>query len=352
MKCTSVKQTSVIPLAFAVVIGTFLRLYNIGFQCLWLEESYTLKMIREPVLDLVFKSVLYDFNPPGFYLVAVVSSWIFGITDMAIRYPSFIFGVALIIVMYYLGKEFCSETTGLYSAGIIAVLYPLVYYSQYGRAYSMLMLAFAIAFLYYIKIKNGDLSNRTTIAFAIASGACLWVHLFAGVPLLLMWLDVLVTTRNKLLLATAAIASPLALSFLSVIQHRGNAVATYGDSPRVLLFLTLPEFFGNLTAFILVPAGICLYLWDIKYKKELMAILFVTVAAGIAASVFTPVFPRYYLTVVLIPILLASVPLAKLSDRMIPEKVAMLAFMLLVAVFAFIQYPDFLVHYTVQKYVC
>lgn len=346
------KITSLVSLVFAVVVGAFFRLYNIGFQCFWTEEEYTLKLIKEPVLEIISHSILQDFNPPTFYLVALLSSLVSGSVDVAIRYPSAICGILLIIVMYYLGKEIYSETAGLYSAGITVAIYPLIYYSQFGRSYAMLFLAFAIAVLYYVKVKNGDLSDKTVFAFAIASGACVWVHLFVIIPIALMVLDVLATTRNKRFLLSVVIASPLVLSFLSMIPGRGTQTINYGDTIFVLFRETPFEFFGNLFAYIVVLAGFGFYYWGIPHKRELLAITIVTVITGLIASVFTPVFPRYYAMVSLILIVFAAIPIAEASDRFLPEKMAVAAFMVFVAGLLLVQYPDFIVMYTMQKYPC
>jgi 4-amino-4-deoxy-L-arabinose transferase-like glycosyltransferase len=345
------KVSTLAALLSTLLVGTALRLYDIGFQCYWTEELHTIQLVGSSISHIISRSMLYDFTPPTYYLIVKAVSF-FVETPEASRYTSAAFGIALILAMYYVGKEMYSELSGLYCAGITAVLFPLVYYSRFGRTYELVILVFAIAFLYYIRIKNGEHSNTTIIAFAIAAGACMWVHLFAIVPIALMTLDVYITTKKRGSLYSVVIASPLVISMYSILRSRGTDVVDYGMHSTSMVILTPYEFFGLLWPFFIPSALAGMIVSDINYKKELAIIVGVTIIFGIICSFFTPMFVRYYLMLVIIPIMFASVLLAKISDKMFTEEQGTHVAILFMLIILVIQYPTFFLHYTSQKYVC
>ena len=339
-----------------IVVGSILRVYNIGFQNFWTEEAYSLNMSSLPIIDLVFKSFASDFNPPLYYIFAHLSLLLTNGYDVAIRYPSVIAGVLLIPAMFYLGEQYKDELTGLYCAGLTTIILPFIYYSQFGRAYSISLLCFTIALILYLKLKDGDNHLDIRIAFWIMVVINLYVHLFALIPLSLMCLDLLTDKKNWLCGIGAIICSlPLVGMLVSVLSTRTHVVYSYGASMLQMVVLTPMEFFNSLFLNIIVLAGAGMWLYKNKLRWNLIVITAVTLIVGVVASAYTPFFPRYYMTVALIVILMASVGMVSLTE-LLNKKVGFdLKYVIMLGIFAVFvwqEWPNLVSHYTIMQYVC
>lgn len=354
------KTSSRNALIFFIVLGTILRLWQIGFQTMWLEEAYTLGVayVSNP-MDIVHYTMTDDFNPPTYYLLAHYSLSLFGwLGDaIAIRIPAFIAGVLLIPAMYLLGREYKDELTGVFCSGLVSILFPFVYYSQYARPYSLSLLVFTVTLIFFVRVYRKS-TTWDEHAFWILAGVNVWMHMFSIVPVGILAAILLVQrprARATYALLPAAICLPIGQMFLQVSNTRTIANGDYGYGPLMMAILTPGEFFGVL--FVVIGLLVAIYLWVEKgsLKWGLMATVIWTIVTGMWLSQFTPFFPRYYMTVALILVLMAGTAMAKISQwiELLPYNHFILAEDLVVVIiiaFLFLQYGDFLTYYTIQKY--
>jgi 4-amino-4-deoxy-L-arabinose transferase-like glycosyltransferase len=348
------KTSSRNALIFFIVLGTILRLWQLGFQNIWLEESYTLGVasLASPA-DIINYVVASEYNPPTYYLLAHYSLALFGwLGDaVAIRIPAFIAGVLLVPAMYLLGREYKDELAGVFCSGLVSILFPFVYYSQYARPYSLSFLVFAITLVFFIRIyrKSTTLDEH---AFWILAGVNVWMHMFSIIPVGILALILLVQrprARVAYALLPAAICLPIGQMFFQVSDARTIANGDYGYGPLMMVLMTPGEFFGVL--FVVIGVLVIIYLWMKRDFLDigLMVVVLWTITAGIWLSQFTPFFPRYYMTVALILVLMAGVAMTKMSEMIAfpsPEAAAMVIF----TGFLLLQHGDFLTYYTIQKY--
>lgn len=351
-----------IPLCIIIAIGSALRLYSVGFQCLWTEEGYTAGMLQGSWSNIVSSAFGYDFNIPLFHLVSKAILLLAGTGDLTARYISVVFGILLIPAMYFLGREYRDHAAGICAAGITAVLYPLVYYSQFGRAYAMAYFFFAIAATFYAKMKNGNNHADVVSAFFVSAALCVWTHIFMIIPVGLMMLDILFagrTMRGLLAITAKDIAAiiitiPIAVILISVISNRtASSGFSYGMTLQELPFMMSWEFFGSLFPFMLPVTVLGALVDKSPLRNRFVTIAVVTVAAGIAASVVTPYFPRYSMAAALIAILLLASLASKIYEGLkIPAVAKQVVFWFIIALMLAMQYWDFVGQYTIQKMVC
>ena len=142
------------------------------------------------------------------------------------------------------------------------MLFPLIYYSQYARAYSLSLLLFAIAAIRYIKIKN-DHGIPPLFLFGITIAANIWVHFFSAVPLALMLIDICrgdISEYFYAIIPSFLLSFPLITSLTRFVSERLSQApsvpgpAGYGMTVRDLLTNTPDELFNILFPwFILLP---------------------------------------------------------------------------------------------------
>jgi uncharacterized membrane protein len=319
-------------------------------------------MARLPINEIISSSMTMDVNPPVYYILAHLSLVLFNGWDVAIRFPALLFGILLIPAMYLLGSEYNKDSndasrvrSGVILSGLTSILFPLVYYSQYARAYTLSLLCFVIALILYIRVYRGT-DSLTEHAFWIMVAVNAWVHLFSLVPLGLMCLALIIRSPRKGLsyaLIPALLCLPLLKLFITVGSSRTIAAGDFGYGPLMMVLITPGEFFGVLflVVFLLAIGWVA---WNQRdLDLNLSMIVLSTIFIGLILSTMTPFFPRYYLTVSLIILLFAAVFLLKLTSLdPHPEDLVLAAFIIAIFVALALQSGDFINYYTVQKYIC
>lgn len=133
-------------LALLILLGYWLRVHNLDAFSFWTDEGLTPERSSYPVAQILRNEILIqgfitkDTHPPLYYLVIHAARSLFGLSDFAFRYPSVLFGVLFIPLIYQFGRRLKSVRLGLVVA-LLAAVNPLqVYYSQEARMYTLLVL--------------------------------------------------------------------------------------------------------------------------------------------------------------------------------------------------------------------
>jgi len=159
-----------IGLALVVLCGAALRLYRLGMDELWLDETISATAAMGGVGDIL-RGTLSPKSPPLYYLILHYWSAAFGIGEISLRSLSAIIGMCLVAGTGCVGARFFSRRAGLAAAALAAVAPLGVYYSQESRSYILL----ASAGLAYIGFSMALADGRTLgrqVGF-VASGVLL-----------------------------------------------------------------------------------------------------------------------------------------------------------------------------------
>lgn len=163
-------------LVILVIIGSFLRFYNLGYNSLWLDEASTYTISQNSFLGIWQTMMTGEVNPPLFYWIEHVML-LFGNSEIVLRLVPALAGVLSIPVFYFVGKEFLDRNAGLISAALCMVAATLVYYSQEARAYSLALLFTALGTLFFLKaLRSGSLSYWAL--FGIFMALAFWTHFY------------------------------------------------------------------------------------------------------------------------------------------------------------------------------
>ena len=186
-------KASLIFLLTLTVIGTGLRLNNLGGPGLWWDEMMTLLMAsgnaqsqlgavrpyQETQVDVLVANanrlhemvatkpafspvgVLQDIykyepsHPPLYYLLGNLSLSLFGYSEFAIRLPTALAGGLTIPFLFLLGRRLSNQKVGLIAAGLFALAPVPVYYGQEAKMYSLLMLSGVVSTWMLIDLSFG-----------------------------------------------------------------------------------------------------------------------------------------------------------------------------------------------------
>ncbi len=163
------------------LVGLVLRILMFRDSALG-DEMSTLWIIRGNDLFGVVSAVYSDaeISPPFFFLLAKVSSWIFGQTPEAIRIPSMIAGVLTIPLVYLVGLKMIGRRGAIYATAIATVSPFLVYFSANARAYAVMTLLLLLATWFLLEATSEKGSNWHWLGWAVASCLAVYSHYTAG----------------------------------------------------------------------------------------------------------------------------------------------------------------------------
>jgi len=212
----------------------------------------------------------------------------------------------------------------------------------------------------FLKIRGGDKRTITYALFGVLGAISIWMHMYAAIPISLLLLVTLITDWGKGSRISAAcyilVLSPLIqmVNTLFNIRVRTTNEFPYGLKWYELIATTPTEFFNNIFPFmgILVVFG-----WFFergrKVAWEILIISIITIVCGVILANYMPMYPRYYMTVASVFILIAAAGFSELTKFITKTDWAMIVILMaMLIVFVIFQNEGYLGHYLYQKYVC
>lgn len=157
-------------------VSSFLRIYRIDFQSVWIDEVNTFVQ-SDPNLSFseTYETLKLDLQPPLYFYLLKIMLAVFGYTTFILRLFSALFGVAGVYAVYILGKELYHKKAGIYASLVLCFNYFHIYYSQEARPYSFLFFFTTLSFYYLIRFIKAP-SNKRAIAYGITSCLMLYGH--------------------------------------------------------------------------------------------------------------------------------------------------------------------------------
>ena len=189
-------------LLFFVALAFARGVCGLGAQSLWWDESLSLQranydlplvLSNEIILtDATRQLITFDNHPPLYFLLLHFVVKLAGQSEFALRFPSLVFSVLTVPLLYALGKHLFDRRAGLLAAllGAISPLY--LWYSHEARMYTMLTFLGLLSFHTLLRIsaqqqRPSDHPTKdylTTIIYVLSSAAMLATHYLSFLILL------------------------------------------------------------------------------------------------------------------------------------------------------------------------
>jgi uncharacterized membrane protein len=162
-------------LALLTILGTWLRIVGLN-KGLWWDEIYFLTVsVRHPLAEIL-TTYPGDTQHPLYSVLARLSIVAFGEHAWSLRLPAVVFGVASIPILYLLGVAVATRAEALLAAGLLAVSYHHVWFSQDARGYSALAFWALLSTLFLLRgIRTGR--RGPYMAYAVAASLGVFTHL-------------------------------------------------------------------------------------------------------------------------------------------------------------------------------
>jgi mannosyltransferase len=215
-------------------VAAALRLPTLGSQSLWLDDTLTGGLARGSLGDLLHRVAEQEANPPLFYLLEWAWTRVAGTSEVALRLPSALFGIALVPVGFAIGRRLGGPRAAVALAALIAVHPLLVYYAQEARGYAAVALACAVGFGCFLDTLEGKRAWWWALASAIALGC----HYFAIFPVAIE-AAILLARRGRAVLPALGAVTLAGAALLPLLaeqvggDHTDNVTGGTGLAERV-----------------------------------------------------------------------------------------------------------------------
>jgi mannosyltransferase len=195
-----------------VLLGFGLRLYDLTYHSLWLDESVSVYLASFPLSEIFRQGMtLQEPNPPLYHLLLSVWMRLFGTGEASVRFPSVFAGTIYLPLVYVLADRLFLRRVALTATLLAAVSPFLVWYSQETRMYAVVA-ALSVGALYcFVRaLRTGD--RRWWVAYVTITVASLYTHFYAVflLPAELLYL-VVYSWRDRSLASRGILAWGLSL---------------------------------------------------------------------------------------------------------------------------------------------
>jgi 4-amino-4-deoxy-L-arabinose transferase-like glycosyltransferase len=136
----------VLSVAVLTVVGFIIRIYNLDYLTLWVDEFVHVDRAKFWPEQPLFAN---DNNGIMLTIFIIPLFKLFGATAFWARFPSVIFGVLSIPLLYAFGKRYFNRNIGLYAAIFLTFSEYFVFWSRIARNYAIFMFFF-LALAYFL----------------------------------------------------------------------------------------------------------------------------------------------------------------------------------------------------------
>ena len=124
-----------------LLVGFALRLFHLGSESLWYDETVSVVLARKSIPALIAHTA-GDIHPPGYYLLlhgwqALVHPTLDHGLEFLFAWPSLVFGLLLVALLFTLGRKLLDQTTALVALWLAAINPFHIWYSQEVRMYTL-----------------------------------------------------------------------------------------------------------------------------------------------------------------------------------------------------------------------
>jgi 4-amino-4-deoxy-L-arabinose transferase-like glycosyltransferase len=174
-------RTETVALVALCVVAAALRL--LSTRGLWVDEAISVRQAQMSFGAMLGDLRTTDVHPPLHHALLWITVRVAGTSELAVRLPSLVAGVALVPALLWAGRVVYDRRTGWLAAGFATIAPFLVWYSQEARMYTLFMLFATIALGAQVQaIRRGRRGDWLLVA--VSSAALLWTQYFALLPLL------------------------------------------------------------------------------------------------------------------------------------------------------------------------
>jgi 4-amino-4-deoxy-L-arabinose transferase-like glycosyltransferase len=292
--------TALAAIAVVLLVAAFLRLDDLGVRSLSHAESYTPGIDlpwelsnphpRHSVWQTLAGTLAGEPHPPGYYMLLLGWTEIFGSSIIALRAPSALFGIGAVLLVYLVARRTEDPLTAVLSAAMLAVHGLHIYWSQTSRMYAMACFIGLMTTLLLLLATESRERTRQRTLYALYAGLTVLglsahVYYWALFTTQALWVLSRSITRTseppaflRLQLLTCLLASPLlaAAAFQSERATRPTTVSALEAAAQYLRFgslfesdvLAWPDSAGAIALIAALPCALALIAFSLLRSRD------------------------------------------------------------------------------------
>ncbi len=299
-------------------MGGFLIIFDLGAESIWLDEAYSIKAAEQSLSSVIGGAIDTENNPPLFFIILHFWMLLFGSGEIAVRFPSAIFGIISIFLIYKIGCHLFNKKIGLISGFLLSISTFHIMYSQDARPYSLFMFLTLLSFYFFIQILKAN-NKWYFLGYLLANILLCYTQLFGFFVILsqIVYFSMFWKKYKQKILKFAGMQVASVLAFIPLIVlaiPRISQVAGGGGSQ--VSWIPEPSFMSIGTTFFLYAGGIVLFvpllvlffigLFPIRYRriKGRLAFRFESVGDTLLLLIWFafPIFIPFILSMIIAPL--------------------------------------------------
>jgi 4-amino-4-deoxy-L-arabinose transferase-like glycosyltransferase len=221
-------RTDLATIAGLTVLAALLRLPTLSQQSFWLDEGYTMRLLRLPFGHMLRTVPRTESTPYLYYAVAWVWTRAFGQGEYGVRSLSAVAGIATVPVVYWAARRIAGRRAAAIAALLIAVSPLMVWFSQEARSYALAALLSSLTVL-CLTGYEGSRRGAWLAGWAASAALGLATHYFLAFVIApeLVWLW-RVAPRDRRLAAAAGVVLAVGCAVLPLaISQQSTGHADY-----------------------------------------------------------------------------------------------------------------------------
>ncbi len=184
-----------VALAVILLVGAFLRLTALNRQSLWFDEADVVIRAQQPLREVMRTFIAPGENGPIYNLMLALWIQVAGISEIAVRLPSAVFGVLALPLIYLLARRIAGSTPALIATGLLAMSPYHIWYSQEAKMYTMVV-ALALASTWALVMALERNERWWWIGYAAVTTLMFYTHVATILVLGAQFLYAVATWRN------------------------------------------------------------------------------------------------------------------------------------------------------------
>lgn len=346
MKNKLIKSAPYLVLGFSVLVFLALVLKRISFP-IWFDEGYSAYLVKGSFGE-IWGLTAVDVHPPFYYYLLKIWSLMFGTSLIALRAISVFFGVASIVLLFFLVKHWFGKKPAMFASLLMAVSPFLIRYGMEMRMYMVILFIVLLA-SYMLTLAVEKNQKRYWVFYAVLVALGMYTHYFTACVWLTHVIYLLFIFRKDAKRLVPAVLSyvgavvlyvpwvPSLLSQMDSISGGFWIPPVTGETPvsfltNIFLFKSAGELAGWSVLLAILFVGVYVLVTKIAYKEIAKAdrkyylflfLMFVLPPLALlgVSLVYKPMFVDRYLVPssiiawVIIGVSLAFCPVKKVCER-------------------------------------
>ncbi len=305
------RSAPAVALGAVTLLAAVLRFVDLGAKSVWSDEAFSIFLAKQSWPDFWQIVTSAEANMSLYYVL--LRGWIsFGDAAWWVRLLSALMGVAVVPVVYWIGKEILSQRAGTLAALLLVINPFAIRYAQEARSYSLFVLLVSVSFLAFFHCLKQP-TRFWSVCYVLSTALALYAHFFAALVVLVQLVSLAMVPADRRRFATRqalqvsiVIVLGLPLLWFVVFRDRGQlgwAPPVHGrDVYDVFRFMVGS---GLKLGVAVVAFFIAMTVWMGKYRERrrtvenwsvlvLVLWLFLPILLTLLISIWKPIYaPRF-----------------------------------------------------------